>query len=169
MIVSAALLILILWTVVGVRYLHNLRKEIKNQWECVDELLRHRHDLIPNLIETLRLYKNDQEKLVERLITERKLAAKEYHTGAKKIEFEHDLTSSINEIFALGKGTDFGKDTNFLELKTEINDLNRNTEERTKKYNDMVRFFNKQIDSFALKPLAFVFRVSEMKIFEMEM
>lgn len=169
MIISAALLILILWTVVGVRYLRHLGNEIKAQWDYIDELLRHRHDLIPNLIETLRLYKNDHEKLVERLIAERRLAAKEYHTGAKKIEFEHDLTSSINEIFALGKGTDFGKDTNFLELKTEINDLNKNTEERAKKYNDMVRYFNNQINSFILKPLAFVFRVSEIKIFEMEM
>lgn len=167
-IVSAAVLILLLWIVVGVRHLRRLRKEIRGQWEILDEGLRKRHDLIPNLIETVRMYDKEQENLIERIIKERTEAEKEYYSGVNKIEYEYDLTSSINQLFELGEGKELGRDTNFLELRKEIRDIEKNVEEKTKKYNEMVRYYNKQRGFVLLKPIAFVFGFKVENIFEFE-
>ncbi|MFH1284712.1 MAG: LemA family protein [Candidatus Peregrinibacteria bacterium] len=168
-IVSAVVLILLLWIIVGVRNFKRLKREIKGQWEIVDEGLRKRHDLLPNLIETVREYDKGHEELLERMIKERTRAAKEYNPGAEKIEYEHDLSATIDEVIALGKGVkDLGTDTNFLELRKEIDGIEQNIIAQTKKYNEMVRAYNKQRNLIFLRPLAAIFGFEVMNIFEVE-
>lgn len=168
-IVSTVVLLLVLWIVVGVRHLQHLKIEIKDQWELLDESLRKRQDLLPNLIETARIYFQDREELIEKLVVDRHNAALEYFPGAKKIELEHELSMSINKIMDLAKqNAEFAKDTNFLELKTEIEDLENNIELKSRKYNEMVRYFNNHRDMFMLKPIAAIFGFGMMNIFEVE-
>ena len=166
---SSIVFLLVLWVVVGVRHLKYLKVEIKDQWELLDESLRKRHDLLPNLIETVRGYLQDQEELMEKLIVERHNAALEYYPGAKKIEHEHELSMTINRVIDLaGISVELAKDTNFLELKTEIEDLENNIEMKSKKYNEMVRYFNNHRRMFALQPIAVIFGFGMMNIFEVE-
>ena len=157
--VGAAVFILLLWMIVGFRHLSHLRSKIHEQWEVVNEALRKRQSLVPNLIETFRKVIKDQGLLVNKLIKEKNLAAKEDGPGEKKIEFEYDLTSSINELIELGNSNEvLKKDTNFLELRKEIGDLEESTLERTEKYNEMVRSYNKHRRLFVLKPVSWLFR-----------
>lgn len=168
-IASAIILILLLWLVVGFRHLKHLKLAVKDQWEFVDEDLRKRQSLVPNLIETVRIYDQTREELIEKVIATRYKAAKEYNPGARKIEYEHDLSATINELVALGAGVaGLGSDTNFLELKKEIDDLEKNIEERTNKYNGMVRYYNTHRRILFLQPLAGLFRFGAEDIFEME-
>ncbi len=168
-VVSAVVFIVLLWTIIGFRYLKGLKKQIAEQWEKVDEKLRKRQDLIPNLIETLRMYDQNQEVLIKNLIEQRMRAAKEYFAGPKKIEYEYDVSKSIGEIFGLAVGNkNFGSDTNFLELKKEIEDLMTGIEEESKKHNEIVRKYNQQKDSWILAILAKVFGFKEADIFEGE-
>ena len=125
--------------------------------------------ILPNLIETVRKFEEGQDVLVERMIQERIKAAREYSPGAKKIEYEHDLTFTINEMVILGKrNPELGRNTNFLELKTEIDDLEQNIEQKTKKYNEMVRAYNSNRKRVYLKPLAAVMGYKVKNIFEVE-
>lgn len=173
---SAAILILLLWLVVGFRHLKHLKLAVKDQWEFVDEDLRKRQSLVPNLIETVRIYDQTREELIEKVIAIRYKAAKEYNPGARKIEYEHDLSTAINELIDLGSGsggsaggnTNLSSDTNFLELKKEIDDLEKNIEERTGKYNAMVRYYNTHRRILFLQPLAGLFRFGVEDIFEVE-
>lgn len=174
-IASAVILILLLWLVVGFRHLKHLKLAVKDQWEFVDEDLRKRQSLVPNLIETVRIYDQTREELIEKVITMRYKAAKEYNPGARKIEYEHDLSMAINELIGLGSNSggsadvaDLGSDTNFLELKKEIDDLEKNIEDRTNKYNAMVRYYNTHRRILFLQPLAGLFRFGVEDIFEME-
>lgn len=167
--ISAVVVLLLLWLIIGVRHLKHLIGEVAQQWEPVDEELRKRQDLIPNLIETVKVFVSNQEQLLEQIIQERQRAAREYLPGIRKIEFEHDLSISLGKLFEMRKNSrDLATDTNFLELKKEISDLSDNVHEKTKKYNEMVRYYNKHRKSFLLGPIARVFKYGNMDIFEME-
>lgn len=168
-IVSAAAVIFLLWIIVGTRYLQNLRHGIREQWDFIDESLRKRHDLIPNLVETIRWYLQNQEELIGKFVVDRSLAAKEYFPGPKKIELEHELSMTINKAIDLGNmNKELASDTNFLELRTEIDDLEKNIEEKTKKYNEMARYYNRHREIILLLPLALIFRFKRENIFEVE-
>lgn len=167
---GAVAFLLLLWIIVGVRHLNHLRDVINEQWGSVLEGLAKRADMLPNLIETVRKFVEGQEVLIERMIQQRVTASREYLPGAKKLEYEHDLTTTINEMFALGrKNQELGRDTNFLELKKEMDDLEQNIEQKTKKYNGMVREYNSHRKSVYLKPIAAFMRYKVENIFDVEL
>jgi len=167
--ISAAFFILLLWIVVGVRHLVTLKKEIRDKWEMVDEKLRKRQDIVPLLIETVRDYTDQQEGLIEDLIVARRLAAKEYNPGEQKIEYEYDLTTYINKMIDLEKNyDDLSKDTIFLGLKKQIDDLENSIEQSSREYNEFVRKYNSSRNFALLRPLAAVFNYKVEDIFEVE-
>ncbi len=167
--ISTVLFLLFLWAIVGVRHLKYLKNGVKEQWELIDERLRKRHNLIPNLIETVRVYIQDQEVLFEKLIIDRMNAAKEYSPDLKKIEHEHELTATIKQVVNLGGGVEgLAKDTNFLELTKEIEDIGKDVELKVGKYNEMVRYYNRHRNMILLMPVAAVFKFGVMNIFEVE-
>jgi LemA protein len=168
-IVSAVILILLLWIIVGVRHLKYLRNEVRAQFDFIEEDLRKRHDLLPNLAETLRMFDKTKENLILDLISGRDHAAREKIIGLKKIEYEHELSGTINQIIECGKlNTELGRDTNFLELKKEIDDLEKDVEAKTKKYNEMVRYYNRHRGLVLLVPIAIIFNYKPADIFEVE-
>lgn len=166
---SAVVLVLVLWVIVGVRHLKHLKVKIRDEWEIVDEGLRKRHDMLPNLIETVRVYSPDQEALMQAMIDERRKAALEYGASGKKMEYEHDLSKTIDKVIALGKSVqELSKDTNYLELRKEIDDLEINIEEKSKHYNGMVRYYNRHRSGILLRPLAAIWGLKMANIFEVE-
>lgn len=168
-VVGAVVFLCALWSVVAVRHLKSLKKQVDEQWELIDEELRKRQSILPNLIETVRVYLKDKEELLEKMIAARILAAKEYAAGIKKIEYEHDVSILIKEIFDLGKvNAALAKDTNFLELKTEIDEIGNDLEEEVKKYNEMVRYYNSHRNLAILRPIAAVYKFGMLNIFEVE-
>ena len=168
-VVGAVIFLCALWSVVAVRYLKSLRKQVDEQWELIDEELRKRQSLLPNLIETVRMFVKDKEELMEKMIVMRMKAAKEYSRGLEKIEYEHDLSLVINEVIVLEKGNAaLAKDTNFLELKTEIDEIGNDLEAKVHQYNEMVRFYNKYRNSAILRPIASVYKFGILNIFEVE-
>lgn len=168
-IISAIILILLLWITVGVRHLKYLRDEVRAQFDLIDGDLRKRHDLLPNLAETLRAFDKTKEELIEKMITDRNHAARVGAIGLKKIEYEHELSGTINQIIECGKlNAELKKDTNFLELKKEIDDLEQDVEAKTKKYNEMVRYYNRHRGLVLLTPIALLFNYKPADIFEVE-
>ncbi len=160
---------LILWVIVGFRHLKGLKIAIEENWELVDESMRKRHDLLPNLLETLRIYTQAKEELAEKTILQRSQAAHQNGPSILKIELEHDLSTYINEILNVGKEiSEFGKDTTYLELKTEINDIEKTIETKVKKYNEMVRYYNNHRKAVFLLPIAALFKFGNINIFEFE-
>lgn len=166
---SAVVLLLVLWVIVGVRHLLGLRQRIREEWEVLDESLRKRHDMLPNLIETVRGFTADRESLLQDMIDKRMRAAREHGAGGKKIEYEHDLSKVIDKVIDLGRSfQELSKDTNFLELRKEIEDLEGHIEEKSKNYNEMVRYYNRHRSGILLRPLAVIWGLKAENIFEVE-
>lgn len=168
-IVSSVVFILLLWGIAGVRHFSHLRKSIFAQWKVVNSGLKKRQDMIPLLIEILKSYKKDQNVLIETLIGQRMKAAREYKLGAAKIEYEHDLSRSINRVFFLAMIVqDLLKDTAFLEIRSDINRLEDKIDEDSNEYNRLVMTYNSNLNIFFLRPISAIFRFGMMDIFEFE-
>lgn len=167
--VSAILIILLLWIIVGVRHLRNLKNQISEMWEEIYLDLRKRQDMVPNLLEALWRFDQSRTDLSQNLIMIRQKAARESLPGAKKIELEHDLSAEINKVMDLvGVLPEFGKDTIFLEIRTDIENIENVVEEKSKKFNELVRLYNGHRRFYILRPLAAIFRFRQENIFEME-
>lgn len=168
-IVSTVVFLIILWAIVAFRHLKHLKLAVLDQWELVDENLRKRHDLLPNLIETIRMYTQTKEDLAGKIIEIRAKTAHENGNTVMKIEFEHELSGLIKVVFALGKElVELGRDTNLLELRTEIQSLENNIELKVGKYNEMVRYYNGHLRLVFLLPIATIFNFKNQNIFEFE-
>lgn len=160
--IGSFLFLLILWTAVAVRHLKLLKKNLAADWEFVDEKIRKRSDVIPFLAEIV-------GKKPEGLIMVRDEARRIYFANGEKTEKEHDLSKEIgNFLKEAEKNPELLKNSYFLEGKKEIEDLNRDIENRAKQYNETVRRFNSERKFFLLVPFALVMKVRQALIFEFE-
>lgn len=168
-IVTLVIILGVFWGIVALRHLNHLRKEIDFEWELIDLTFGKRYDLLPNLIETIRLFRTDQETLLQEIIKLRSLVVKQNGRDRAKIELDYDLSVALKNLLHIAKGTSqLATETNFLEITKEIKDLEKNIEEKTRRYNEMVRFYNKRKNLSVLKPVASVAKLPDINIFEVE-
>lgn len=170
-IISSLVILIALWIIVAVRHFRHLKNELNAQWELIDEGLRKRYDLVPNLIETIKSFVSEEEVLIAKVIQNRKQVVKITSKDSERIVSEHEFTRDINDLINLGKkytATGLSTDTNFLELRKEIDDLEQNIEEKTLKYNEMVRYFNKHRKATFLAPIVAIWGFKAENIFEVE-
>lgn len=179
---SAVVVTVVIWLFVGNRQLKFLRERVGRAWESVDEKYRKRQDVLPNLVETVRMYVSDQEGLISELIAARALAAREYVVGvagvpgAKKLEYEKALAGVIERLLNVSGGGAAGvtsgvtsgggelvKDTNFLQLRKEIGDLNLEIEKLLSEYWAATEKYNSLRGRFFMAPIAAIFRHSKLE------
>lgn len=168
-VISAVVIIVLLWLVIGKKHLKHLQGVVRDEWEKVDERLRKRHNLVPNLVETVRWYDQNQDEMLGEMVAVRMKAAKEYGVSGAKLEYEHELSRVINKVIDFGAVLkDLSLDTNFLELRKEIDELEKEIEERVVKYNEIVREYNKEREKAWLSPICSIFGFKTENIFETE-
>lgn len=168
-IIVAFLFLVFLWIAVAIRHLKLLKKNLDSYWEFVDEKIRKRHDVLPILVEVLRLDNDQFSGPIGELLEYRDKARRIHFVSGDKTEREYELSKSIGKLIELGRQNgDISKNTHFLELKKELGDLNSDIENRSKDYNEVVRKFNKHKKIFLLMPLALVMRLKQALIFEFE-
>lgn len=137
--------------VVGIR---TVRDDINLRWYNLVEKLQYRQDLVPNLIETLRTCVPESEiskhkELVDKIIEVRARAARNVEPGSSKIVVEKNLGEQIIRIMNLGPNyNDFGRSTNYLELKKDFADLDKKIKKMTDEYNEKVKHHNLKINRF---------------------
>ncbi|MBI2634312.1 LemA family protein [Candidatus Peregrinibacteria bacterium] len=120
---SAAVFLALLWGSVVVRHRVFLKKIEMGKRLAVEELLRKKLDLIPNLIETFRRHDMSRNELVDRLIK----ARTEARIGLKDSE---ELNAALQKMLGLENEIEsLKKDTNFLELKREIGEVDEKCRE----------------------------------------
>jgi LemA protein len=89
-------------------------------WSDVDVQLKRRHDLIPNLVETVKGYATHERKTLEEVIKLRNTAISA-KTTEEKIEAENMLTQALRQLFALAENyPDLKASVNFQALQNEL-------------------------------------------------
>lgn len=125
-----------------------LRQTVKNAWAQIDVQLKRRHDLIPNLVNTVKGYAAHEKETLERVIAARATA-----TQAKlpqdAIKAEGELSSALARLMAVAEAyPDLKANQNFLALQEELVSTENKISFARQFYNDSVTRYNTKIEIF---------------------
>ena len=171
---SAFLIFIIVVVVVAVyavqiyNSLVRLRNRVKNAWSQIDVQLKRRHDLIPNLIETVKGYMTHERETLEN-ITKARSAAVDASSVADKSKAETQLSGALGKFnLVVENYPDLKANQNFLELQEELTSTENKISFARQAYNDQVLFYNNKIEMFPSNILAGMFNFVKEEFFEIE-
>lgn len=145
-----------------------LRNQVKNAWSQIDVQLKRRHDLIPNLIETVKGYMTHERETLEN-ITKARSAAVEASSVADKSKAETELSGALGKFnLVVENYPDLKANQNFLELQEELTSTENKISFARQAYNDQVLFYNNKIEMFPSNILAGMFKFVKEEFFEIE-
>jgi LemA protein len=145
-----------------------LKNTVKSSWSDIDVQLKKRYDLVPNLVETVKGYAS-HEKTVFQNVTTARAAAMQASAPADKAKAENMLGETLKSLFAVAEAyPELKANTNFLQLQSQLKDLEDNIEYARRYYNAVVRDFNILIESFPSNIVASSFGFKQEEFFELE-
>jgi LemA protein len=140
LLVSVAMLAWVIRTVNQFARLENL---IRESWSDVDVALKRRHDLIPNLVESVKGYVDFEEQILDKILAAREKAAQ----GG--VEEENELSRSLNAfIIHVEAYPEFKASERFHELERELVNSEDKIAAARRFYNSNVRTYNMLLQSF---------------------
>ncbi len=166
--------LIVLAVVVGVLLLINynalvkLRNMAQAAWADIDVQLKRRHDLIPNLVETVKGYAAHERGTLEAVINARAKAVSA-KTPEERIEGENMLTQALRGLLAVVENyPDLKANQNFLDLQKQLAEIEDAIQNARRYYNAVVRDYNIKIDVFPSNIVASLFGFKKMPYFEIE-
>lgn len=144
------------------------KNRAKEAWSDIDVQLKRRHDLIPNLVETVKGYAAHENTAFEN-VTKARAAALGAQNPEEKGKAENMLTSALKSIFAIAEAyPQLKANENFLELQRELSDTENKIQAARRFYNSNVMALNTAIDFFPKNIIAGAFKFEKEKFFEIE-
>ncbi len=160
--------LLVLWVVSIYNRLVRLRNTVKSSWSDIDVQLKKRFDLVPNLVETVKGYAAHEKTVFEKVTQARSLAM-QATTPEKMAKAENMLRESLKSLFAVAEAyPDLKANANFLQLQSQLQDLETSIESARRYYNAVVRDYNTLIESFPSNLIAAQFRFRQEEFFQLE-
>jgi len=145
-----------------------LRNTVKSSWSDIDVQLKKRYDLVPNLVETVKGYAAHEKTVFEKVTTARSMAM-QASTPADKAKAENILTGTLKSLFALAEAyPELKANVNFMQLQSQLKELEDNIEYARRYFNAVVRDFNILIESFPSNIIATSFGFKHEEFFELE-
>jgi len=167
-IVIALVVIIALWAVVAYNKLVTWRNRTDESWSDIDVQLKRRHDLIPNLVNTVKGYATHEQETLEKVIQARNMAVAAGNPEEQG-QAENVLTGALKSIFALAESyPDLKANENFKELQRELSDTENKIQAARRFYNTNVRTFNTAQQTFPTNLISEMFGFSIQKFFELD-
>jgi LemA protein len=166
LVLFALLIILLLWAVMQYNRLVTFRNQVENGWKQIDVQLKRRHDLIPNLVNTVKGYMEFERDTLERVIAARNAAvtAKGVADAAEK---ENVLTGALSRLFALAENYPTLKaNENVKQLQEELTSTENKISFARQFYNDIATKFNIAQQVFPSNIIAAMFGFRKSELFE---
>lgn len=164
----AAIGVLVVAVVLAYNSLVRLRVRSENAWADIDVQLKRRHDLIPNLVETVRGYAEHERDTLESVVRARDRAVQA--TGpAEQAEAETGLTRALRQLFALAEDyPELRAVESFTRLQESLNRIEEAIQDARRYYNAVVRDYNTRVQQFPTNVIADAFGFHEREFFEIE-
>jgi LemA protein len=168
-IVIVAVLVLIgLYLVFAYNGLISLDKRAEEGFSDIDTQLKRRHDLIPNLVETVKGYAAHERGTFEAVVQARQQAV-EAHGPDAQAQAENMLSQSLGKLFALAENyPDLKASQNFLALQNELTDTEDKIQASRRFYNMQVRNLNIKVKQVPTNMIALRTGIHEREFFEIE-
>jgi LemA protein len=163
-VVIVVLIGLFFW--LGFNGLVKRRNQVDNAWSQIDVQLKRRHDLIPNLVETVKGYAAHERGTFE-AVTQARANAISAQTPADQAQAENVLSGALKSLFAVAEAyPDLKANQNFLNLQEELTASEDRVAYARQYYNDSVLSYNTQIQRFPTVILAGMFNFEKREFFD---
>ena len=145
------------------------RNLVQESWRQIDVELKRRHDLIPNLVETVKGYATHEREVFDAVTRARAAAASPGASPAVQAQQEGVLGQALGRLFAVAEAyPDLKASTNFLELQRQLTETEDRIAAGRRFYNANVRALNTRVESFPSNLVASTFGFQKAEYFEVE-
>jgi LemA protein len=167
-VVGVVLLLLVVWLFATYNGLVRLRNQTKNAWSQIDVQLKRRHDLIPNLVETVKGYAAHQRQTLEAVTAARNIAVGAVGKGVgEQAKAEGELSGALSRLLAVvERYPDLKANQNFLALQEELTSTENKISFSRQYYNDSVLNYNNKIQMAPSNIVAGIFGFKNGEFFE---
>jgi LemA protein len=153
-IVLGAIALLVIWVIIIYNGLVAMRQRVNQAFADVDVQLKQRHDLVPNLVETVKGYASHERGTLEAVVQARN-AAMTAQGPAQMAQAENMLSGALRQLFALSEAyPDLKANQNFQQLQMELSDLENKIAAARRFFNNAVQEYNTGIQQFPAVLLA---------------
>ena len=170
LIVIGVLVVLAIFLFTIYNSLVKLRNQTKNAWAQIDVQLKRRHDLIPNLVETVKGYAAHERQTLEEVIQARNTAVSAVGKGiGEQARAEGGLSGALSKLFAVAEQyPNLKANENFLALQEELTSTENKISFSRQFYNDSVLNYNNKIQMAPSNMVAGVFGFKTGEFFQVE-
>jgi len=158
--------VVLLWAIAQYNRLVTLRNQVQNGWKQIDVQLKRRHDLIPNLVNTVKGYMGFEQETLEKVIKARNAAASA--SGVQdSAEKENILSGALTRLFALAENYPTLKSNETVrQLQEELSSTENKISFARQFYNDITTKFNIAQQTFPGNIIAGLFGFQPAEFFE---
>lgn len=170
-IIIGIIILLVAFFVFAYNRLVTLENRVEEAWADIDVQLKRRHELIPNLVETVKGYTEHEKEVFDKVSEARQKALSAQEKGdTKEIEkAENELQSTLKSLFAVSEDyPDLKASDNFLELQEEITDTEDKIQSARRFYNRNVEAYNATIEKIPYNIVASMSGYKQEDFFEAE-
>jgi LemA protein len=166
-IILAVIVVLVLWIISIYNGLVSLRQRVGQAFADIDVQLRQRHDLIPNLVETVKGYAAHERGTLEEVIKARNVAIAA-QGPAQQAAAENMLSGALRQLFALSESyPDLKANANFQQLQAELTDIENKIAAARRFFNNTVSEYNTGIQQFPAALFAAALGFSQKEFFDL--
>lgn len=145
-----------------------LRNLVQEGWSSIDVMLKKRHDLIPNLVETVKGYATHERSTLDSVIQARASAVNANNLHDKEAA-EKNLSQAMMNLMAVAEQyPDLKANANFQQLQSELSNIEGDIEKARRYYNGTVRENNTAVESFPSNIVANMYKFEKAQFFELQ-
>jgi LemA protein len=157
----------VLWAISVYNGLVGMRQRVNQAFADVDVQLRQRHDLVPNLVETVKGYAAHERGTLDEVVKARN-AAVSAQGPAQQAAAENVLSGALRQLFALSEAyPDLKANTQFQQLQNELSDLENKIAASRRFFNNAVQEYNTGIQRFPAALFAVSFGFTPKDFFDL--
>ncbi len=162
--------VIVLWVIAAYNSLISLKNQVVNAWKQIDVQLKRRHDLIPNLVNTVKGAMSFEKTTLEAVIAARNRAVSASAQGvAATAKAEGELTQALGRLFALSENyPELKSSQNVLQLQEELTSTENKIGFARQLYNDVATQYNTKQMQFPTSLVAGMAKASPAELWEIE-
>jgi LemA protein len=142
------------------------RNRVENAWAQIEVQLKRRHDLIPNLVETVKGYAAHEKSLFEN-VTKARAAVMSAEGVKDKADASNFLSSTLKSLFAVAENyPDLKANQNFMQLQHDLTETEDKIAYTRQFYNDTVMKYNISIQTVPTNIVASIMKFGKKDLFE---
>ena len=175
----AIIAVIVFWAIGMYNRLINERNRVRNSFAQIDVQLTRRHDLIPNLVESVKGYMKHERETLDAVVTARNAAVRDLDAAkadpadAAAIQklgaSEGALGAALGRLFALAEAyPDLKANENMLQLQEELASTENKVAFARQAFNDSVMSYNNSVENFPNNFVAGMFRFEKSEFLEIE-